>query len=132
MLPDCYQLGRKGYLLNRWAPDRTLMEKLFIYGSLQPGGPNEHLLAAIGGEWEPAVIKGNLIEAGWGASMGYPGLVIDESGNDVHGHVFASSNLSAKWAYLDEFEGEEYERIVASVTLLSGEQVQAHVYVLRV
>ena len=108
------------------------MERLFIYGSLQPGGPNEHVLAAIGGEWEPAVIKGNLIEAGWGASMGYPGLVIDESGNDVHGHVFASSNLSAKWAYLDEFEGEEYERIVASVTLLSGEQIQAHVYVLRV
>ena len=108
------------------------MERLFIYGSLQPGGSNEHVLAAIGGEWEPAVIKGNLIEAGWGASMGYPGLVIDESGNDVHGHVFASSKLSAKWAYLDEFEGEEYERIVASVTLLSGEQVKAHVYVLRV
>ena len=84
------------------------MERVFIYGSLQPGGPNEHILAAIGGEWEPAAIKGRLIEAGWGASMGYPGLVIDESGNDVHGHVFTSSNLSAKWAYLDEFEGEEY------------------------
>ncbi len=108
------------------------MERLFIYGSLQPGGPNEHVLAAIGGKWEPAVIKGNLIEAGWGASMGYPGLVIDESGDDVHGHIFASSNLGAKWPFLDEFEGEEYERIVASVTLLSGEQVQAHVYVLRV
>jgi len=107
------------------------MERLFIYGSLQPGGPNEHLLATIEGEWEPAVIKGNLIEAGWGASMGYPGLVIDEGGDDVHGLVFASSNLSTKWAYLDELEGEEYERIVASVILLSGEQVQANVYVLR-
>ena len=107
------------------------MERLFIYGSLQPGGPNEHVLAAIGGEFEPAVIKGNLVERGWGVSMGYPGLVVDESGIDVHGHVFSSSNLNAKWAYLDEFEGEEYERIVTSVTLLSGEQVQAHVYVLR-
>ncbi len=107
------------------------MERLFIYGSLQPGGPNEHVLAAIGGEWEPAVIKGNLIEAGWGAGIGYPGLVIDANGNDVHGHVFASSNLRAKWAELDEFEGKEYERIVASVTLLSGEQVEAYVYVLR-
>ena len=107
------------------------MERLFIYGSLQPGGPNEHVLAAIGGEWEPAVIKGSLIEAGWGASMGYPALVLDEGESDVQGHVFASPSLSANWAYLDEFEGEEYERIVASVTLLSGEQVQAHVYVLR-
>ena len=89
------------------------------------------MLAAIGGEWEPAVIKGNLVERGWGASIGYPGIVVDESGSDVHGHVFCSSNLNAKWDYLDEFEGEEYERIVTSVTLRSGEQVQAYVYVLR-
>ena len=107
------------------------MERLFIYGSLQPGGPNEHVLAAIGGEWEPAVIKGNLVEKGWGAGMGYPGLVVDVRGSDVHGHVFSSPNLNAKWAFLDEFEGEEYERIVASVTLMSGKKVQAHVYVLR-
>lgn len=107
------------------------MERLFIYGSLQPGGPNEHVLATVEGEWQPAVVKGNLVEAGWGASMGFPGLVIDESGSNVNGHVFASSNLNAMWSYLDTFEGEEYERTVVSVTLLSGEQVQAHVYVLR-
>ncbi len=91
------------------------MERLFIYGSLQPGGPNEHVLAEIGGDWKPAVVKGNLLEEGWGASMGYPGLVIDGRGNDVHGHVFASSNLSAKWTYLDKLEGTEYERTVASI-----------------
>ena len=63
--------------------------------------------------------------------MGYPGLVLNESGNNIHGYVFNSSNLSAQWAYLDEFEGEEYKRVVASVTLLEGQQVQAHVYVLQ-
>jgi gamma-glutamylcyclotransferase (GGCT)/AIG2-like uncharacterized protein YtfP len=89
------------------------------------------VLAEIGGEWEPAILKGNLVERGWGASIGYPGIVIDESGDDVHGHIFSSSNLDAKWDYLDEFEGEEYERIVTSVTLRSGEQVQSHIYVLR-
>lgn len=107
------------------------MERLFIYGSLQPGGPNEHVLTAIGGEWKPAAIKGKLVEAGWGASMGYPGLVIDKHEDDVHGYVFTSSNLSTQWAHLDKFEGKEYERIVASVTLLSGKQVEAYVYVLR-
>ena len=107
------------------------MERLFIYGSLQPGGPNEHVLTAIGGEWEPAAIKGRLVEAGWGASMGYPGLVIGEHEDNVHGHVFTSSNLTTQWAYLDEFEGKEYERIVTSVSLLSGKLVDAHVYVLR-
>lgn len=108
------------------------MERLFVYGTLQPGGPNEHVLTAIGGEWKPAVIKGKLIEAGWGAGMGYPGLVLDESGNDIHGHVFISSRLSDQWDDLDEFEGKEYERVVTSVTCLNREKVQAHVYVLRV
>ena len=107
------------------------MERLFVYGSLQPGGPNEHVLASIEGDWEPAFIKGNLIDAGWGASIGYPGLVIDECGEEIHGHVLASSNLNGRWTDLDELEGEEYERTVESVTLLNGEEVQAHVYVLR-
>ena len=110
---------------------RTVMERLFVYGSLQPGGANGHVLAPLKGQWEPAVIRGNLVEAGWGASMGYPALVLDESGDEVHGHVLASSQLTAKWADLDEFEGDGYERVVAPVTLSSGERVRAHVYVLR-
>lgn len=107
------------------------MERLFTYGTLQPGGPNEHVLAEIGGEWQPAIAKGRLIEAGWGAGMGYPGMVVDEAGTEIRGYVFVSSNLVNKWDFLDEFEGEGYERVMAPVRLLSGEQVQANVYVLR-
>ncbi len=107
------------------------MERLFIYGSLQPGGPNEHVLASVDGDWEPAFVRGTLVDAGWGATLGYPGLVIDERGREVHGHVFASSELGAKWAYLDDLEGEEYERTLEPVTLLNGEQVDAYIYVLR-
>ena len=107
------------------------MERLFVYGTLQPGRPNEHVLASIGGEWEPAVIRGKLVPKGWGAGIGYHALVIDERGEEVHGFVFTSSNLSAQWTGLDEFEGEEYERVVATVTLASGEPVEAHVYVHR-
>ena len=106
------------------------MERLFVYGTLQPGGPNEHVLTAIGGKCEPATIKGTLIAAGWASEMGYPGLVLDENGEDIPGYVFASSNLSDNWPDLDEFEGKEYQRIIAPVTLLSGEQVQSYVYVL--
>ncbi|MEM9483342.1 MAG: gamma-glutamylcyclotransferase family protein [Cyanobacteria bacterium P01_F01_bin.116] len=107
------------------------MERLFAYGTLQPGGPNEHVLTNIGGEWSPAVIKGTLMEAGWGAGMGYPGLVLNENGDDVQGYVFTSSNLNDRWTELDEFEGKEYERVVVSVSLPCGEQVQAYIYVLR-
>ena len=107
------------------------MERLFIYGSLQPGGPNEHVLADVAGEWVPAILKGRLVDAGWGASMGYPGIVIDESGDDVQGQVLASTELNAIWPELDAFEGEEYERVTATVTLGTGERVEASVYALR-
>lgn len=107
------------------------MEHLFIYGSLQPGGPNEHVLADVDGEWVPATLKGRLIEAGWGASMGFPGLVIDENGSEVHGHLLSSTQLTEIWPKLDAFEGEEYERITATVTLGNGERVEAAVYALR-
>ena len=107
------------------------MERLFIYGSLQPGGPNEHILADVDGDWERAFVKGHLVEAGWGAGMGFPGLVIDERGGEVHGHVLSSSELTTLWATLDEFEGEEYERVTAQVTLRGGQLVEAAVYALR-
>ena len=107
------------------------MERLFIYGSLQPGGPNEHVLAAIGGDWEPAVIRGKLVESGWGASIGYPALVLDAHGDEIDGHVFSSANLGAQWTSLDAFEGDEYKRVVATVALASGAQVEAQVYVSR-
>ena len=109
----------------------TDCERLFVYGSLQPGGPNEHVLAAIEGQWQPAIVRGQLVKVGWGASMGYPGLLIDESGGEVQGYVLTSPNLAAKWSELDEFEGHEYERTVAPVTLQSGKRVQAYVYALR-
>ena len=64
--------------------------------------------------------------------MGYPGLVLDAAGTKLHGQIFSSSKLDESWDYLDEFEGNEYDRVITEVTLDSGERVQAYVYVLRV
>lgn len=41
-----------------------MIERLFVYGSLAPGRPNEHILAAIPGTWEPASVSGRLREEG--------------------------------------------------------------------
>ena len=107
------------------------MQRLFVYGSLQPGGPNEHVLAAIGGEWQAAVVRGVLIEVGWGARIGFPGMLIDDEGDEIAGHVFSSPRLAAFWDELDAFEGPEYERQLTVVTLQDGSKVSAHAYVLR-
>ena len=38
------------------------MEKLFIYGTLAPGRPNEHKLSDIDGIWEEGIVKGVYIK----------------------------------------------------------------------
>ena len=108
-----------------------MIEKLFVYGTLGPGRPNEHVLDGIGGSWETANVSGTLREEGWGAEMGYPGIDLDEHGGEVEGFLFTSENLSGQWVSLDAFEGEVYRRVLAKVKLKDGCKVDAYIYTLR-
>lgn len=107
------------------------MERLFVYGTLGPGRPNEHVMLNIGGTWQAASLKGRLSHAGWGAAMGFPGLVIADDGDVIGGFVFSSENFHLHWAALDEFEGAEYQRVLTKVTLDDGTATDAWVYALR-
>ena len=64
-----------------------MTDRLFAYGTLVPGRANEHVLADVSGTWEPASVKGTLFQEGWGAAAGYPGVVLDEIGGEVHGFI---------------------------------------------
>tara|TARA_B100001179_G_scaffold232398_1_gene225165 strand:- start:1112 stop:1450 length:339 start_codon:yes stop_codon:yes gene_type:complete len=88
-------------------------------------------MQAIGGHWQLGSIKGRLRQAGWGAEMGFPGLVLEDAGDDIRGHVFVSDALPEHWAALDEFEGPEYQRTPVTVSLDDGGRVEAYVYALR-
>jgi len=107
------------------------VEHLFVYGTLGPGRPNEHVMLNIGGTWQAASLKGRLAQAGWGAQMGFPGLLLADDGDVIEGFVFSSGNFHAHWAALDEFEGAEYQRVVTQVTLADGTALEACVYALR-
>ncbi|WP_181297320.1 gamma-glutamylcyclotransferase family protein [Pseudomonas sp. Q2-TVG4-2] len=107
------------------------MERLFVYGSLAPGRPNEHILAEVPGCWEPASVTGTLRAEGWGAAMGFPGLDLDEQGETIDGLVFSSEQLAPHWPALDAFEGDAYLRSPTAVRLANGETVEAYVYALR-
>ena len=76
-------------------------------------------------------MRGHLREAGWGAALGYPGLVLDDAAPSVDVQVFESQHLVAHWERLDEFEGDGYRRVVTDVVTDEG-VVVAHVYVLAV
>ncbi len=107
------------------------MERLFIYGTLAPGRPNEHILSDTEGIWEKGIVKGFLHQKGWGADMGYPGINLDINGDEVNGFVFNSEDLSKKWDELDQFEGEEYKRVITKVKLSNNKMVDAYIYVLQ-
>ncbi len=108
-----------------------MTQRLFVYGTLAPGGPNEHLLQRIGGSWQKASARGKLIPEGWGATLGYPAIVLDPDGDKVEGLLFSSDALSEHWRKFDEFEGEGYERVLTMVELSDGSTVQAYIYALR-
>ncbi len=108
-----------------------MVERLFIYGSLGPGRPNEHVLGAVEGTWEPASVTGTLRQEGWGAELGYPGLDLDEQGSEVEGFLFSSEKLKSHWASLDEFEGDAYNRVLTTVKLKDSSSVEAYVYALK-
>ena len=105
-----------------------MINRLFVYGTLAPGRPNDHVLADIGGTWEPATVKGRLLQEGWGAAAGYPGIILDEQADDVEGFLFSSDQLAAHWPRLDEFEGQGYERVLTKAKRKDGTPVDAFVY----
>ena len=104
------------------------MDYLFVYGTLAPGRPNEHVLRDVKGDWIPATVRGTLYEEGWGAAQGYPGIILDDSQSQVDGLLFASEMLSQHWQRLDDFEGEGYRRVITAAVTKEGKTVQAHIY----
>lgn len=108
------------------------MEHLFVYGTLAPGQPNEDKLAHLSGSWEAASVRGRVIDLGWGSAAGYPGILLDDSADEVNGFFFSSSELRDAWAVLDDFEGSEYLRVLTTVRLRSGAEQQAYIYRLNI
>ena len=107
------------------------MDTLFVYGTLMPNCPNGHVLEEIQGKFIPATVKGELVAAGWSASMGYPGIKLGSDKDTVHGFLFYSHNLINHWEYLDDFEGEEFVRTEVTVEHYDELDVDTYIYVLK-
>lgn len=105
-----------------------MTQHLFLYGTLCPGEANAKLVEPIPGHWQRATMRGRLLPAGWGSGAGYPGAVPDPAGEPIEGWLLSSTVLDRYLAELDEFEGEEYERVSVTVTCGDGSEVEAHAY----
>jgi gamma-glutamylcyclotransferase (GGCT)/AIG2-like uncharacterized protein YtfP len=103
--------------------------RLAVYGTLAPGRVNHHQISALAGSWQRGTVKGTLFSSGWGAALGFPGLILDPLGPSVDVELFESMDLPEHWARLHEFEGSGYRRVVAMVNTEEGER-NAWIYVL--
>ena len=103
--------------------------RLAVYGSLAPGRPNHHQLNDLSGRWIDGTVRGQLLQEGWGAEFGYPGILLDLDGPAVGVQLFESSDLPNHWTRLDEFEGSGYRRTVTTVSTAEGDLL-ASIYVL--
>jgi chorismate mutase/gamma-glutamylcyclotransferase (GGCT)/AIG2-like uncharacterized protein YtfP len=103
--------------------------RLAAYGSLQPGQPSHHHLATLAGQWSTGTVRGTLVNEGWGASLGFPGLVLDPNDSEVAVQLFESADLPAHWPRLDALEGDGYRRVMTVVQTPDGPR-NASIYVL--
>jgi gamma-glutamylcyclotransferase (GGCT)/AIG2-like uncharacterized protein YtfP len=110
--------------------DSSADTRLAVYGTLAPGRSNYHQLADLEGQWRRGTVRGRLDRAGWAASIGYPGLILDPVGPIVDVDLFESAALPQHWPRLDEFEGSDYRRVVTRVSTLDGD-VDACIYVIN-
>jgi gamma-glutamylcyclotransferase (GGCT)/AIG2-like uncharacterized protein YtfP len=116
-----------GVRMTGW--DRAADTRLATYGTLAPGRVNHHQLAGLKGRWQQGTVRGRLVDAGWGAALGHPGLVLDPLGPVVEVYLFESAELPDNWSRLDEFEGTGYRRVVTQVRTANGE-LDAWIYVI--
>ncbi|MFO6452120.1 MULTISPECIES: gamma-glutamylcyclotransferase [unclassified Aeromicrobium] len=102
--------------------------RLATYGTLAPGRANAAQLEELDGRWTDGVVRGRLIEEGWGAAQGFPALLLDPPAGTIDVVVFESADLPEHWARLDEFEGPEYRRVAAPIDIGTA-VVDAFIYV---
>src|ERR1039457_6061866 len=98
--------------------ERLAETRLATYGTLAADRVNHHRLAGLAGRWFNGTVRGTLVNAGCGASFGYPGLILDPLTDSVGVFVFESADLPNNWARLDEFEG--YRRVTTQVLTEDG------------
>ncbi len=88
---------------------------LASYGSLAPGEVNHHMVAECEGTWSEGYVRGDLEHTGWGAEHGFPVLTWRAEGKRVKVKLLRSNELPYEWDNLDEFEGNDYRRILVPV-----------------
>ena len=104
-----FPIGHHGILY------RQVLDLLFVYGTLRSQFDNQHaaLLRANAEFLSDTTVRGRVYRLG-SRGFAYPGFVPDLDGT-VHGELYRLRTPSGTLAQLDEYEGEEFERVAVEV-----------------
>ena len=101
---------------------------VFVYGTLRRGGSNHFRLA--GAELiSCGTIIGRMYHIDW-----YPGLILDDSGDEIYGEIYSVEHelLTSLDAFegfsAGEIQGSEYRRVQTTVMQQNSETVIAWVW----
>jgi gamma-glutamylcyclotransferase (GGCT)/AIG2-like uncharacterized protein YtfP len=99
-------------------------DRLFVYGTLRAGEAARALVAAHVARSVPGTVRGAM----YAFPMGYPGLI--DGDGAVRGELLWLAEPGAALPLLDEYEGDDFARVVRAVELEDGTRVTAWCYVL--
>lgn len=106
-------------------PTAPVVDRLFVYGTLLRGEPAHPMLAPFARAIAAASVRGTLVQL----PEGYP--VITPSTGTVWGELIWLSKANTAFAMLDEYEGDQYARVLLPVDPLTGSADTAWCYVAR-
>jgi gamma-glutamylcyclotransferase (GGCT)/AIG2-like uncharacterized protein YtfP len=104
------------------------MDKIFVYGSLMPNEKNNFILKKLNGTWRKAYTFGHLKIINLGIKEKYKSIILDIKGKKIFGYIFSSFALKYLWKQLDEFEGDNYQRVESEFFISSTKRINAYVY----
>ena len=110
--------------MERTTGSRDVLDRLFVYGTIRQGQTARSLV-------EPSItrsVKASTAGQIYAFPMGYPGYI--EGDGRVEGELLWLGQLAATFALLDAYEGEDFVRVIRQVTIETGEDLWAWIYVL--
>jgi gamma-glutamylcyclotransferase (GGCT)/AIG2-like uncharacterized protein YtfP len=109
-----------------WSTDvQSIVGRIFVYASLREGQAERSMIAEHIGGSVPAVMSGRIYQL----AEGLVGCV-DAADETMVGEVLELTDLAAAIPLLDNFQGEEFVRVLKPARLTDGSEVWAWVYML--
>jgi gamma-glutamylcyclotransferase (GGCT)/AIG2-like uncharacterized protein YtfP len=93
----------------------TVVDRLFVYGTMRAGQSSRAVLASYVKSAVPATTRGTM----YAFPSGHPGVVPDDA-HVVVGELVHLDDLASALPLLDAFEGNDFMRILVEVAISSG------------